>query len=1116
MSHALVEKYKTTPWVQNILQGLQHHNFIHCSGLSGSLDTVLFATLANLREGVYVCVVQDKEEALFYQHDLLSLGIKTYLFPSSYRKPYQIEEQQVENANVLQRAEVLHQLTLSTPLVVLTYPDALSEKVISAQSLEKNKVVIKKGDVLDIYFLQEVLQEYEFDRTDLVYEAGQFAVRGGIIDVFSYTDNVPYRIELWGETVHSLRTFNPEDQLSIQEIEQVTLLPNVQTRLRQEKRISFFSFLPPQTTIFIKDVDYTQQVLNKYYDTAVQNYFEAQSKNVLGVSYSPEEGFMDGKDFLQELQPFKTIEIGTKQFYPHSYIVNLESTGQPSFLKNFKTFATHIQQYNQAKFKTFVVADTEKQLNRIQDIFEDTDTIVDYTALQGGLRGGFIDLSHKIVVYTDHQIFEKYHRYKENKSFNNNQALTLKEFKELKPGDFVVHIDHGIGKFAGLETLELAGKKQEAMKIFYEGGDVLYVSIHALSKVAKYSGKEGNVPRLHKLGSTNWKKTKEKTKKRVKELAFDLLTLYAKRKLQQGFACTPDNYLNYELEASFMYEDTPDQITAWEQIKADMESAQPMDRLLCGDVGCGKTEMAMRAAFKAVVNGKQVAILVPTTILASQHYHTFSERLKSFGVTIRCLNRFRPAKEMKETLQMMETGKAEIVIGTHRLVSKDIKFKELGLLIIDEEQKFGVGVKEKLRLFKENVDTLTLTATPIPRTLYFSLIGARDLSTIKTMPPNRQPVQTEVLTFSEETIRDAVAFEVARGGQVYFVHNRIEDIFSIAGLIQQLVPDARVIVGHGQMGGDKLEEVMMKFIEGEADVLVSTTIIEAGLDIENANTILIHNAHHFGLSDLHQMRGRVGRSNKKAFCYLLAPPLASLSSDLRRRLQTLEEFSDLGAGFSIALRDLEIRGSGDLLGADQSGFITEIGFETYQQILKEAVQELKKESFSHIFETEPETTLAQDCSLELEEEIRIPDTYVSNIAQRMNLYTELAQIENEEKLTVFIQQLEDRFGKMPTLLLNLLESIRLKWLGKSVGFERIVLKNNTFKGYFIADKNAPFFKSEVFQQLLMYVAKQGKGYHLKQVKDTLSLTIENMNSLNKLLAELQKMQQHLQLAISQN
>ncbi|MCS7028068.1 MAG: transcription-repair coupling factor [Bacteroidia bacterium] len=1107
----LIQTYLASNWLKNLPNYITQTQFIHLSGISGGLLPVSIATAFYRNVSNILYIAQDKEEALYAYNDLNNLGIPTLFMPSAYKRPFQYQTENVENTQLLQRIQVLNHIVEQKPFVIVTYPEAIAEKVIKKEYLQKNKIYVQTGNTLDIQFIVELLQEYAFEQVDIVYEAGQFAVRGGIIDVFSYAAPYPYRIELWGDTVQSIRTFDPETQLSIQNVDTITLLPDIQTHYQENSHISLMEFLPNKTVAFVKNLDFVTQMISKCFETAVKTFFDAQQDKTISIHYVPEQAFIHSEEFIKHLTQWHTvIECGNKPYFNPTQVLHVESQGLPTFMRNFDNFIKHIQQYEKANYKTFICAENEKQIQRIQEIFEDKDLNIAFTPLQIGLSAGFIDHTYKVVCYTDHQIFEKYYRYKEPKFFKKSEALTIQEFKDLKPGDYVVHIDYGIAKFGGLETLELAGKKQECMKLFYEGGDVLYVSVHSLHKVSKYAGKEGSVPRLHKLGSATWRKAKEKTKKRVKELAFDLLTLYAKRKLQQGFACAPDNYLNYELEANFMYEDTPDQIKAWEEIKKDMESPRPMDRLLCGDVGCGKTELAIRAAFKAVVNGKQVAVLVPTTVLATQHYHTFQERLQNFGVNIRVLSRFRSQKEIKETLSMLKEGKVDIVIGTHRLVSKDVEFKDLGLLIIDEEQKFGVGVKEKLRTIKENVDTLTLTATPIPRTLYFSLMGARDLSTIKTMPPNRQPVHTEVLNFNEQVIKNAIEYELSRNGQVYFVHNRVEDIYSIASLVQNLVPHARILVGHGQMQSEKLEEVMTKFVEHQADVLVCTTIIESGLDIPNANTIIIHNAHLFGLSDLHQMRGRVGRSNKKAFCYLLVPSLASLPTEQRKRLELLEEYSDLGAGFSIALKDLEIRGSGDLLGADQSGFINEMGFETYQQILNEAIQELKKEQFSHIFPEEKDISPV-DCVIETDEELRIPDTYVSNIALRMNLYTELSKIDNEADLNSFKNQLQDRFGPLPGMVQSLVESMKLKWLGKSLGLEKISFKNHVVKCYFIPDKNAPFFKSEAFGKLLEYVAKNGKTHSLKQIKEQLILGIQPIADIPEVVKSIEKLVSFIQL-----
>ena len=799
------------------------------------------------------------------------------------------------------------------------------------------------------------------------------------------------------------------------------------------------------------------------------------------------------------------IEFGKQFFYQADENIIFDIKPQPSFNKDFSLLIHNFKENEKAGIENLIFTDSTKQIERLYSIFDDLNAGVQFKPVHLSLREGFIDRGQKLACYTDHQIFDRYYKYKLKKGYIRSQAITLKELRELKPGDFITHIDHGIGKYAGLEKVDVNGRSQEMIRLVYADNDLLYVNINSLNRISKYSGKEGTVPKMNKLGTDTWEKLKKTTKKKVKDIARDLIKLYAIRKAQTGNAFMPDTYLQTELEASFIYEDTPDQIKATADVKKDMESPHPMDRLVCGDVGFGKTEIAIRAAFKAVTDSKQVAILVPTTILALQHYKTFSSRLAEFPCNIDYINRFKSAKQIKETLQKLAEGKIDIVIGTHRIVSKDVKFKDLGLLIIDEEQKFGVSVKEKLKQFRANVDTLTLTATPIPRTLHFSLMGARDLSIISTPPPNRQPVVTELHVFNEKLIKEAVEFEIDRGGQIFFIHNRVQDLMQLGGLINTLVPRARIGIAHGQLEGDALEDVMLKFVNGEYDVLVATTIIEAGLDIANANTILVNHAHMFGLSDLHQMRGRVGRSNKKAFCYLLSPPLSTLTTEARKRLSAIEEFSELGSGFNVAMRDLDIRGSGNLLGAEQSGFIAEIGFEMYHKILDEAIQELKDDEFKNLFKDEKPRPFISFTHVDTDLEVMIPDEYVTNIAERYNLYTELSNIQDETELDTFRQKLADRFGPVPSQVTELINTWRLQYLGKMIGFEKISFKKGVLRGYFISNKQSPYYETEQFGRVLRFLQIHPRISNLKEVKNSLRLAIEQVDSLDSAIDFLQEM-----------
>ncbi len=1080
---------------------------IRVKGLSGSLDALLLAATFKIHPRDYIVVLQDREEASYFQNDIQNLlDREIFLFPMSYKRPYEFEE--IENANILMRAEVLNKLANKTAAeIIVTYPNALSEKVITKRSLASNTFTINLKEKLDVSFLEEFLHNYDFEKTDFVYEAGQFAIRGGIIDIFSFAYEIPYRIELFGNEVDSIRTFDPGSQLSVDELQKVNIIPNVQSRLMQEERQSLLDFISPDTKLWFKDFQLTLDVIEKSYEKATASFDAILKSSNTQIVSSPEKLFDDGDSFKRDSSKFSRVEFGNRFALKDSKTFEFQSSAQPSFNKNFELLAKDLHDQQMQGYSNFIAADMPKQNERLKGIFEEIDSQIKFQPLDFALRNGFIDQTSKIVCYTDHQIFERFHRYRAKEKFTKSKALTLRDLQMLQPGDFVTHIDFGIAKFAGLEKKEVNGHEQEAIRLVYKDDDLLYVSIHALHKISKYSGRDGAVPAISKLGSTEWENKKSKAKKRVKDIAKELIALYAKRKSAPGFAYQMDGFLQAELESSFMYEDTPDQARATEDVKRDMQQPHPMDRLICGDVGFGKTEIAVRAAFKAATEGKQVAVLVPTTILAMQHHRTFCERLSNFPVNINYVSRFKTEKEIKEILSDVKDGKINILIGTHRVVSKDIEFKNLGLLILDEEQKFGVKVKDRLKELKVNVDVLTLTATPIPRTLHFSLMGARDLSIIATPPPNRQPVTTELHTFNEIVIRDAISHELKRGGQVFFVHNRVSDIESVANIIYKLVPDSRIGIAHGQMDGDKLEKVMMKFIDGEYDVLVSTNIIESGLDIPNANTIMINSAHMFGLSDLHQMRGRVGRSNKKAYCYLLTPPASLLTSDSRKRLAALEEFSELGDGFKVAMRDLDIRGAGNLLGGEQTGFITDLGFDTYHKILDDAIQELKETDFKELFSeelSEKAKLIVQDCVIETDLEILIPETYVNNISERLQLYSRLDNIKNEKQLKEFSEEVRDRFGSLPASVEELINSVRLRWLGERLGFEKLSLKNEKVRAFFISTKDQ-YFSSEIFGQILSFIKRHPRQCKMKDSAGKAMLIIEEIKTVDSAIEFLTQM-----------
>ncbi|OIQ29296.1 MAG: transcription-repair coupling factor [Bacteroidetes bacterium MedPE-SWsnd-G2] len=1079
----------------------------HLKGLIGSSLSFVISEAFKSAEKPFLLVFNDKEEAAFHLNDLeLLLDEKNVLFyPGSYRRPYQIEE--TDNANVLLRAEVLNRInSRKKPAVIVTYPDALFEKVVTRKELERNTLKIAVQEELSIDFVNEVLFEYKFKRVDFVTEPGEFSVRGGIVDVFSFSHDEPYRIEFFGDEVDSIRTFDVETQLSINQVKRINIIPNVENKFLEENRESFLKYIASKTVIFSKNSDLIFNRIDDFFGKA-QMAFSTLSETI--KHSKPEELFCNSELLKRQFLDFTVVEFGASNLFSsnQSEDIKFNTNPQPSFNKQFDLLINNLNENHNKGYKNFVACSSEQQAKRFHDIFEDVEQEVHYKTIVLSLYQGFVDNDNKIICYTDHQIFERYHKFNLKNGYAKKQAITLKELTNLEIGDYVTHIDHGIGKFGGLQKIDVEGKKQEAIKLVYGERDVLYLSIHSLHKITKFNGKDGKPPKIYKLGSPAWKTLKQKTKKRVKEVAFNLIKLYAKRKARKGFQYDPDSYLQHELEASFIYEDTPDQITATADIKSDMESERPMDRLVCGDVGFGKTEVAIRAAFKAVDNGKQVAILVPTTILAFQHQKTFSERLKQLPVTVDYVNRFRTAKQKRETLERLEKGHVDIIIGTHQLVNKNVKFKDLGLLIVDEEQKFGVAVKEKLKSIKENVDVLTLTATPIPRTLQFSLMAARDLSVITTPPPNRYPIESHVIRFGEETIRDAVSYEIQRGGQVFFIHNRIENIKEVAGLIQRLVPDAKIGIGHGQMEGKKLEQLMLSFMNGEFDVLVSTTIIESGLDVSNANTIFINNANNFGLSDLHQMRGRVGRSNKKAFCYFITPEYSAMTDDARKRISALSQFTELGSGFNIAMKDLEIRGAGDLLGGEQSGFINEIGFDTYQKILNEAIEELKENEFKDLYDDKAEDKIyVKEITIDSDFELLFPDDYVNNITERLNLYTQLNQIKTEEELQKFESDVIDRFGDLPIPVIDLFNSVRIKWVATQIGLEKLIMKQGRLIGYFINDQQSAFYQSPGFTRVLSYVQSHPSACKMKEKQTRaglrLLLTFENIKTVQQALSVL--------------
>ena len=1106
MKNSLIDKYGQDSRLKEIdrIFELQQPAFLRATSVFGAQECFIVRGLYERKKRPILIIAENKESAAYFWNTLSLLFDNKQIFflPDSFKRPAHFEE--MNKPNILERTEVVSALyDKAGSTVIVTYPEALFEKVVNPAVLEKTRLSFSKGEKLDRDFIIEVLLEYGFSREEFVYEPGQFSIRGGIIDIYSFGNELPYRIELFDEEVERIRSFDPMSQLSKQELVKVSIVPNMNKRFEKSEKIAFTEILHPETLVIVWDMNLLQEKLKICEEKA--NDF---SKTISILHEGEEAEFAREKpyvkpDVLLSALITKSVLFFSSRNQPVPIPNHIDFSGkpQPQFNRNFDLLIADWKERQAKKQEIYLFTENARQVERFHAIFEDMKAELIFHPVVIGLHEGFIDEGLNIACFTDHQIFNRFHRFKLRHTYSRDQALQLKLVKDLQPGDFVSHIDYGIGKFSGLQKIEINGNLQEAVRLFYKNNDILYVSVNSLHKISKYVGKEGTEPQLSKLGSDAWKNLKNKTKKKLKDIAAELIKLYAQRRAAPGFAFPPDSYLQDELEASFIYEDTPDQYKATVDVKADMMKPYPMDRLICGDVGFGKTEIAIRAAFKSVVAGKQVAILVPTTILALQHAKTFHGRLEPFGVTVDYVNRFRSTKERKETFAKLAEGKVDIIIGTHSLLGKDTRFKDLGLLVIDEEQKFGVASKEKLRSLKTDVDTLTLTATPIPRTLQFSLMAARDLSIIRTPPPNRQPIQTEVHAFNEDLIRDAIYYEVNRGGQVFFVHNRVKNLEEMSVLIKKLCPDISIGSAHGQLESSKLETTLMDFIDKKYDVLVCTNIIETGLDIANANTMIINNAHQFGLSDLHQLRGRVGRSNKKAYCYLLSPSMSSLTDDARKRLKTLEDFSELGSGFQIAMKDLDIRGAGNILGAEQSGFIADIGYETYQKILEEAVQELKETDYKDLFreELEKDRKFVRDVQIETDIDLFIPDSYVSNVQERLSMYTQIDQIETEDQIDDFISQMEDRFGRVPHQIHELFEGLRLRWICKKIGFERIILKGNKLRCYFIDNPQSPYYESPQFQKVLQFVAGSGKkeGLLIKKSTTNLMLIHDNIRSLEK-------------------
>ena len=1110
---------------------------IFLQGLLASATPMFFASIVKRWQKTVLFVLNDNDEAGYFYNDLKTIAMpddaneqtaEVLFFPSSYRRA--VKYGQRDAGNEILRTEVLSRLsvineektTSSLPLCIVTEPSALAELVVAKHKLDEHTLSISVGQTIDLTETEKTLRSYGFQQVDYVYEPGQFAVRGSILDVYSFSSELPYRIDFFGNDVDTIRTFEVETQLSKDKKEKVEIVPELATL--SEEKIPFLQFLPKDSVLVMKDLLYIHDTIERIYNEgftaqALTEQLEGRTEveqNELRKQLQANLQLVTAQQFADDALNFKRIEFGTKHTNAKA-IIHFNISPQPLFHKNFELLTQSLKDYLLQGYKLYILADSEKQTARLRDIFNskeinseaETTSVADsipFIPVNRTIHEGFVDNDLKVCFFTDHQIFDRFHKYslKSDKARQGKMALTMKELQEMEPGDFLVHVDFGIGKFAGLVRVPAGESYQEMIRLVYQHNDIVDVSIHSLYKISKYRRADSGdaAPRLSVLGSGAWDRLKEKAKKRIKDIARDLIKLYAKRRHEKGYSFSPDSYMQHELEASFLYEDTPDQLKATQDLKHDMESSRPMDRLVCGDVGFGKTEVAVRAAFKAATDGKQVAVLVPTTVLAFQHYQTFKKRLKDMPVTVDYLSRARTAKKTKQVLANLAEGKIDILVGTHKLISKNVKWKDIGLLIIDEEQKFGVSTKEKLRQLKSNIDTLTMSATPIPRTLQFSLMGARDMSIMRTPPPNRYPIQTEIATFSAEVIADAINFEMSRNGQVFFVNDRIANLPELASLIKKNVPDCRVAIGHGQMKPEELEEIIIGFMNHDYDVLLSTTIVENGIDISNANTIIINDAHKFGLSDLHQMRGRVGRSNKKAFCYLLAPPLAALNPDARRRLEALETFSDLGSGFSLAMQDLDIRGAGNLLGAEQSGFMEDLGYETYQKILNQAVTELKNDEFQDLYTEEMAEgkqlsgdDFVDDCAVESDLEMYFPDTYVPGSSERMLLYRELDNIENDVQLDAYRKRLEDRFGPIPRQGIELMQVVSLRRLGKHLGCEKLILKQSTLQMQFVSNLNSAYYKSNAFGKCIDYIAANPRRCNIKEKNGKRSMVVTNVKTV---------------------
>ena len=1110
----LQQQYAAHPHTDAVNKLLNDTSVKHlfCGGLCASAASFFSSSLIRKYDVPFVFILGDLEEAGYFYHDLTQiLGTERVLFfPSSFRRA--IKYGQKDAANEILRTEVLSRLEKGdTSVCIVTYPDALSEKVVSRNNLKEKSLKLHTGERVDTSFITDVLHSYGFEYVDYVYEPGQYAVRGSIIDVFSFSSEFPYRIDFFGDEVESIRTFEVESQLSIEKKKNIVIVPDL--GLGDGSDTSFLDFIPQNTVLAVKDFLWLRERMQVIYEEAVApQALIAQEEGSAPMRL--ENKLIDGSEFVTRALDFRRLEFGSKPTGTPDASLQFAVTPQPVFHKNFDLVAASFKEYQEKGYTLYICSDSNKQTERIRSIFEDRGDHISFVPVERTLHEGFADNQLRICVFTDHQLFDRYHKYnlKSDKARSGKVALSLKELNQFTPGDYVVHTDHGVGRFAGLVRIPNGDTTQEVIKIVYQNEDVVFVSIHSLHKVSKYKGKEGEPPRLNKLGTGAWEKLKERTKSKIKDIARDLIKLYSQRREEKGFAFSPDSFLQRELEASFIYEDTPDQSKATADVKQDMERDVPMDRLVCGDVGFGKTEVAIRAAFKAVTDNKQVAVLVPTTVLAYQHYQTFKERLKDLPCKVDYLSRARTATQTRSVIKGLKEGTVNILIGTHRILGKDVVFKDLGLLVIDEEQKFGVSVKEKLRQLKVNVDTLTMTATPIPRTLQFSLLGARDLSVISTPPPNRYPIQTELHTFNEEVITDAINFEMSRNGQVFLVNNRISNLPELKAMIQRRIPDCRIVIGHGQMEPAQLEQVILDFVNYDYDVLIATTIIESGIDIPNANTIIINQAHNFGLSDLHQMRGRVGRSNKKAFCYLLAPPLPGLTPEARRRLQAIENFSDLGSGIHIAMQDLDIRGAGNMLGAEQSGFIADLGYETYQKILTEAVRELKTDEFAELYADEVMSDgkisgeqFVDECMVESDLELLLPANYVTGSSERMLLYRELDSLNLDKEVMAFRGRLEDRFGPIPPETEELLRIVPLKRLAARLGAEKVFLKAGRMTLFFVSNPDSPFFQSTAFGKVIAYMMAYTRRCELREPNGKRSMVIKSVENVETAVSVLQEM-----------